>query len=149
GEQELHDLRVVQQLIYAHPFVGQDHPQGTAVQHGLPHGGELIPPAVGAGGGAVHEVALYVPVGGAERLGGGVVRVELLGPRGVVVAGGGQGQRGLRVHAHLACRVLQQPAGLVVEPRFQGMVQLGGAHLPLVGGGVVGVGKSVQGGLVE
>ena len=147
GEQQLLDLGVAEKFLRGDPLVGEEEPHGSPALPQAPgHRPEAVAPVVGAGPlPLVQKVHGHVPGGAVEGLGAGVAGLELIGPLALEVQGAGQGQHRVPGQVDVPGLLLQQAAGLVVEPVLQRLVHFRRAHLPLEGGCVVILRQQVHG----
>ncbi len=77
----------------------------------------------------MHEVVLYIALGGVEGPGGGQVLGEYVVPGGLEVDGAHKGQQRLGGHLKAVRAVLQQVPGLLVGPVLEELIISLGAGL--------------------
>ena len=118
-----------QERVDAAVLVRQDEGHARAAPEGQAHGAEVFSQAVAAGETLVHEVVLYIALGGVEGPGGGQVLGEHIVPGGLEVYGAHQGQQRLGGHLKAVRAVLQQVSGLLVGPVLEELIISLGAGL--------------------
>ena len=143
--EESRDFAGGEQFFRGNALVGEDQPHPAIIFQIQIYGTEIVAPVVSViDQSLVHEFFGAVAVGAVEGGVGVMPFLELVLPLDPVIQGGSQGQHTPGVHLQILGLLLEQAAGLAVDPGAEGFVDFLAAQVALEHGSVILVRQKVH-----